>query len=111
MIYLTKGAPMEEIIEALDENLSYLGHEMFDDYIAVWMASNREEISCPFCGKMASKVHSIYERSFQDLPIQGKKVYVNIANRKYFCDNPNCSHTTFAESFACLRPKAKKASD
>jgi hypothetical protein len=43
------------------------------------------------------------------LPIQGKKVYVYLLNRKYFCSNPECTHATFAESFNCLKPKSKKS--
>jgi transposase len=100
---------MKDIIGLLDENLTYLEHRIIGDYIVVLVESNREDVSCPYCGKPSSRVHSTYERSFQDLPIQGKKVYVSIANRKYFCDNRECPNTTFAESFDCLRPKAKKS--
>jgi transposase len=100
---------MREIIGMLDENLNYLAHQMFEDYIEVVVESSRKEAACPYCGKTSSRVHSTYERSFQDLPIQGKKVYVSIINRKYFCDNRDCSNKTFAESFDFLRPKSKKS--
>jgi transposase len=100
---------MEDIIKLLDENLEYMDHQIFDDYIVILVTSNREEATCPFCGKISSRVHSTYERTFQDLPIQGKKVYISIVNRKYFCNNRDCSHTTFAESFDCLKPKSKKS--
>jgi transposase len=100
---------MQDILEQLDKNFVYMGHKLFDDQIAIQVISNRHETTCPFCGTSSSRVHSTYDRSFQDLPIQGKKVYITIANRKYFCDNPACSHTTFAESFSCLEPKAKKS--
>jgi transposase len=43
------------------------------------------------------------------LPIQGKKVYVYLLNRKYLCSNPECTHTTFAEPFQCLKPKSRKS--
>jgi len=100
---------MREIVAMLDESLTYLAHEIFDDYIIVVVESSRDEVPCPYCDKVSSRVHSTYERSFQDLPIQGKKVYVSILNRKYFCDNRNCPNTTFAESFVCLKPKSKKS--
>ena len=93
----------------LDESLNYLAHEIFDEYIIVVVESNRDEVPCPYCSKVSSRVHSTYERSFQDLPIQGKKVYISIINRKYFCDNRNCPNTTFAESFEFLKPKSKKS--
>ena len=100
---------MREIIDTLDENLYYLDHQIFDDYISVLVSSTREEAPCPFCGRISSRIHSVYERSFQDLPIQGKKVYISIINKKFFCDNDDCTHTTFAESFDCLKPKSKKS--
>ena len=55
-----------------------------------------------------TKKHSTYERSFQDLPIMGKKSKIIIQNRKMFCLNPECKHTTFAETFDFIKPKAKK---
>jgi transposase len=100
---------MKDIIGMLDENLTYLEHQIIGDYIIVLVESNRDEVTCPYCNKPSSRVHSTYERSFQDLPIQGKKVYVTIVNRKYFCDNRDCHTKTFAESFDCLQPKAKKS--
>jgi len=48
------------------------------------------------------------QQNFQDLPIQGNKVFIIIRNRKMFCDNPDCSHTTFAERFDFISYKAKK---
>lgn len=37
------------------------------------------------------RVYSCYEKSFQDLPIMGKKTRVIIENRKIFCDNLDSS--------------------
>gem|GEM_PF-2321709 len=54
------------------------------------------------------KTHSHYDRSFQDLPMQNKKVMVILSNRKMFCHNPECEHTTFAETFDFLPAKAKR---
>jgi len=38
----------------------------------------------------------------------GMKYRIIINNRKLFCPNPDCSHTTFAETFDFLQPKGKK---
>ena len=38
----------------------------------------------------------------------GKKTKVVIENRKFFCDNPDCGITTFAERFDFLSQKGKK---
>lgn len=99
---------MDEIVKMLDEHLEYLIHKIIGDTIFINVVSNRDAVICPYCGIPSSKVHSRYERSFQDLPIQGKKVKIILNNRKMFCNNPDCNHTTFAESFDFLKFKAKK---
>lgn len=99
---------MDEFIKLLDEHLDYLEHEISDDTIIIYISSNRKEVICPYCGCKSSKLHSTYERSFQDLPLMGKKSRLVIDNRKMFCLNPDCSHTTFAETFDFLPSKGKK---
>ena len=42
-------------------------------------------------------MHSVYTRTISDLPIQKYKVKLVIIVKKYFCNNPKCNHTTFAE--------------
>ena len=99
---------MDEIIKLLDKNLDYVSHVICGDTMYITVRSNRTESTCPFCGKTSQKVHSWYRRSFQDLPIQGKKILIILNNRKIFCENPKCTHTTFAESFDFLTEKSKK---
>jgi transposase len=99
---------MDEFIKLLDKDLKYLHHKIIDDNIYIYVVSTRNEVQCPFCGQMTTQTHSTYERSFQDLPIQGKKVKIIIRNRKMFCKNPECNHTTFAERFTWLANKSKK---
>lgn len=100
---------MDEFIKLLDENLEYVGHEIDGEFCYITVASNREEAICPFCGYPSSKIHSTYDRTFQDLPMQGKKVVVILHNRKMFCTNHECHHTTFAERYEFLPNKAKKS--
>jgi len=99
---------MDKFIKQLDPNLDYINHEINDGKCYITVASNRKEVTCPFCGQSSSRIHSTYNRTFQDLPIQGNKVFIIIRNRKMFCDNPDCSHTTFAERFDFISYKAKK---
>jgi len=99
---------METIIKMLDSNLELNSYEIIDGTIYLHVESIRQGLQCPLCGSISTRVHSHYERSFQDLPIQGKKVVVIINNCKMFCDNSNCERTTFAESFAFLSHKSKK---
>jgi transposase len=100
---------MYDLVQMLDRNLIYLDHQVLNNSIIIYVCSKYDEATCPYCGTASSRIHSTYERSFQDLPIQGKTVNVIIDNRKYFCDNPRCPKTTFAETFGCLEPKSKKS--
>ena len=102
------GITMETLIKMLDSNLKLNSYEIIEGTIYLHVESTRQALQCPLCGVISARVHSHYERSFQDLPIQGKKVVVIIDNRKMFCDNPECERTTFAESFAFMAHKSKK---
>ncbi|MBS5587374.1 MAG: transposase [[Clostridium] spiroforme] len=63
---------------------------------------------CPYCGRPSQKCHSKYKKSFNDLPMHGKNVVIEIINRKMFCNNPNCSHKTFAETYDFIERSQKK---
>lgn len=99
---------MDELVKLLDVNLRYINHTIDNGVIYIKVESNRESFKCPFCGVPSDKVHSRYEKSFQDLPIQGYKVIIILLNKKYFCKNLECNHTTFAETFSFIKHKAKK---
>ena len=71
------------------------------------IASTITELECPFCGSKTSKVHSIYQREIQDLPMQGKKVILLVDTRKMRCMNPDCSHKTFSEKHPFVTAKSQ----
>ena len=100
---------MNNIIKFLDSNLEYVTHEVIEDTVYITVISNRISVECPYCSKESKKLHSYYTRSFQDLPIQDKKVIIIIKNRKLICENKECSKTTFSESFNCIEFKSKKS--
>ncbi|MGD9568078.1 MAG: transposase family protein [Sedimentibacter sp.] len=93
----------------LDSNLSYLGHNIKDDTLIISVESKNKEVKCPFCGELSTRVHSIYHREFQDLPVMDKKVMIELNARKMFCDNHECNHKTFAERFNFISYKARKS--
>lgn len=99
---------MDEFVKSLDPALNYLTHEMHEHNIIIIVESNRNEIVCPYCGKTSLRIHSVYQRRFQDLPLQDKQVTILLNNKKYFCDNQDCSHRTFAERFDFVAPKSRK---
>ena len=47
-------------------------------------------------------------KKFSGSSNHGQKTKVVIENRKFFCDNPDCGFTTFAERFDFLAQKGKK---
>lgn len=99
---------MDEFIKLLDKDLEYVGHSILGDTIYIKVISIRKSTVCPYCGTPSKNTHSYYERSFQDLPIQDKKVMIVLKNRKMFCTNKECTHKTFAETFNFLPFKSKK---
>ena len=99
---------MEEMISLLSKDVTYLGHEFREGCIYIKIESSRTEVECPLCGTSSFKRHSAYERIFGDLPIQGMKVILVLNNRKMFCNNSQCSRTTFAERFDFISDKSKK---
>lgn len=100
---------MEELIKLLDPFLELESTAIKGDVIYLHVKSSRSDVVCPYCKSTSNKPHSHYQRSFQDLPIQGKKVIIVLDNRKMFCNNPECEHKTFAETFDFLLPKSKKS--
>lgn len=99
---------MDEFIKLLNADLEYIDHSMGEDTFFIKVKSNKFTAICPFCGCESSRVHSVYERSFQDLPIQAKNVVIVLQARKMFCGNQECNHTTFAERYSFLEKNSKK---
>ena len=52
---------------------------------------------CPDCGRASSAVHSRYRRRPADLPSLGRRVYVGLRVRRFYCRNAKCARRTFAE--------------
>ena len=67
---------MDEFIKELDQNLDYLEHEINADELIIYVSSNRKSYNCPYCNSPSTRVHSRYAKSFQDLPIMGKKTKI-----------------------------------
>ena len=99
---------MKEIIKLLDENLKYISHEIAGKTIIIRVKSRRRKTRCPYCGEEAVRIHSQNKRRFQDLPIQGNKVVIELERRKFFCGNSECEYKTFAEAFDFYEPMSRK---
>lgn len=56
-----------------------------------------ESASCPLCGRCSSRVYSRYVRSVAHVPWHGVPFRLRLHVRRFFCDEPTCSRTIFAE--------------
>ena len=98
----------QEIIKLLDPNLECIRCKLKKQQIVFEAQSIKEEVPCPYCGSLSSKVHSIYQREIQDIPLQDKQTIILLNTRKMFCVNPACDHKTFSERFDFIVPNGRK---
>ena len=55
------------------------------------------EADCTGCGAVSRRVHSSYQRRLADTASGGQEVLIDLQARRFFCGNPGCGKTTFAE--------------
>lgn len=96
------------IINQLSPALECNGYTIHSKQIIFKIASTRESVTCPYCGVNSNKVHSVYQREIQDIPIQDRQTILLLDTRKMFCINPDCDHKTFSERFDFVSPNGKK---
>lgn len=99
---------MHDFIALLDQNLMYIAHKIEEDKFIIQVASSRTVVQCPYCETYSTKVHSTYQREFQDLPMMNKKVIILLNTWRMLCINPECKYKAFAERFDFLAVKARK---
>ena len=90
---------IEDLIKELDSNLIVDDIEKKENCIHIDCHKPVNEHKCPCCGYSSSHVHSCYNRTITDLPIQNNEVKLVLSVHKYFCENDMCSFTTFSEDF------------
>ncbi|WP_307846186.1 ISL3 family transposase, partial [Rhodococcus sp. CX] len=70
--------------------------------IRITAHSQSSQRQCPKCGTASSRVHSRYRRRPGDTAIGAHPVVLDLAVRRFFCDNNSCSAATFAEQIPGL---------
>ena len=60
------------------------------------------EATCTGCGVVSRRVHSGYQRQLADTASGGREVLIDLHVRRFFCGNPVCAKTTFAEQIPGL---------
>jgi len=71
-----------------------------DACVVMVVTANRTTVPCPVCGHLAHRIHSHYQRTVTDLPIQGVPVRLALHTRRFYCDEPTCPRRIFAERFS-----------
>ena len=99
------------IINQLEPTLECNGYTIHHRQIFFRIASTKSSATCPYCGYESDKVHSVYQREIQDIPIQEKQTIFLLDARKMFCLNSDCNHKTFSERFDFVSPKGKPPQD
>jgi Transposase and inactivated derivatives len=90
------------------EELTVEFEEKMDDYYLIHCSLKNDTCACPTCKENSSFVHAYYDRVIQDLPINGKSVYLKIRCRKFLCKNKDCPKKLFTQQTQFVRPKSKK---
>jgi transposase len=78
------------------------------DRLTIIASPRQGSSTCPDCAAPSSRVHSRYERAFDDLPWQGRPVTLRIQARRFRCPNPACGRRTFAEHLPDTAPPAAR---
>jgi transposase len=95
-----EGSPLLPLSDGLHiERVTASVHELL-----VQIISSSPKACCPLCGVQAGRIHSRYTRQVADLPSVGRHVTLLLSVRKFFCPNPACPRTIFAEQFPELVP-------
>ena len=66
------------------------------------------EAICPYCGAKSRSVHKIYIKTIADLPVQDKEVRIVLQRRVFFCKNPECDKSQFAERYSFVEDYGRR---
>jgi hypothetical protein len=66
------------------------------------------EAGCAGCGAVSRRVHSSYQRRLADTASGGQEMLIDPQVRRFFCGNPACAKTTFAEQVPGLTTRYKR---
>ena len=75
---------MQDYINMLSSNLRYISKEENDKGIKFFVESTINSPICPYCGIPSNRCHSKYKKSFDDLPLNNKKLQLKFIIEKCF---------------------------
>jgi transposase len=59
--------------------------------------STQRARSCPACGTASTSIHSRYQRTLADLPVQGLFLRFRLGVRRFYCRTRDCARQVFCE--------------
>ncbi|MFB8180901.1 hypothetical protein ACFC8N_33655 [Streptomyces sp. NPDC055966] len=74
---------------------------------AVWPARPGR---CLDCGEQARRVHSTYQHTLNERPLDPRQVIVRPRVRRHFCDRKSWSRKTFVEQVPGLSERRRRSS-
>jgi transposase len=67
------------------------------EVICVRARTRDQAVACPGCGTQTSRVHGYHERTAADVPVDGRRVLVQIRARRMRCPVLGCPRQAFRE--------------
>jgi transposase len=58
-----------------------------EDFIYLKIGLINEEINCPHCRKRIAEIHQVEYVLVRDLPVFGRKVYLQVPRRQFYCSD------------------------
>jgi transposase len=78
--------------------------------IVIRAAIQQKVGNCPDCGQVSTKIHGYYRRTFDDLPLMGLCVRIQLQVQMLCCDNAHCDRQTFsAATSELIAPYQRKS--
>jgi transposase len=66
-------------------------------WLTLTVVSTQDARACPLCGHLSTHVHSRYERTLADLPVQGLRLRFRLGVRRFYCRVRDCVRQVFCE--------------
>jgi transposase len=77
--------------------------------VVLLVKSTQPTALCPLCNTQATRVHSNYTRTLTDLCWADYTVKILLGTKRFYCPNPQCPKTTFAQRFdQAISPYARR---
>ena len=71
--------------------------EQHGSTLTLTVCSTEKEKACPVCGHPSASVHSRYQRTLVDLPVQGLRLRFCLGVRRFYCRVRECVRQVFCE--------------